>query len=95
MLNSIWIKWLVRRQVAARANPALAILGAGAFDLGVVKLPLNGEVAGFVITNRWSCRLRLSSDSIGCRRCGSLRVGDSAAQLNSMLGRILAASVTE
>ena len=37
VLNSIWIRWLDRRQVAARAIPALAILGAGAFDPGVGK----------------------------------------------------------
>ena len=37
------------------------------------------------ITNRWSCRLKWSSFSYECRRCGSLCAGDSAAQLNSML----------
>jgi hypothetical protein len=37
------------------------------------------------ITNRWSCRLKWSSVSYGCRCCGSLRAGGSAAQLNSML----------
>jgi len=42
-------------------------------------------VFGSAITNRWSCRLRWSAGSNGCRRCGSLRAGDSAAQLNSML----------
>jgi len=36
-------------------------------------------------TNGWSCRLRWSFGSKECRRCGSLRFGDSAAQLNSML----------
>jgi hypothetical protein len=38
------------------------------------------------LTNRWSCRLRWSSGSYECLFCGSLRTGDSAAQLNSMLG---------
>src|SRR5208337_3704323 len=37
------------------------------------------------LTNCWSCRLKWSSFSYGCRCCGSLRVGDSEAQLNSML----------
>jgi hypothetical protein len=37
------------------------------------------------ITNRWSCRLKWSSVSYGCRCYGSLRAGDSAAQLNSSL----------
>jgi hypothetical protein len=41
---------------------------------------------GRAITNRWSCSLRWSSDSKVCRCNGSLRAGDSAAQLNSMLG---------
>jgi hypothetical protein len=33
--NSIWIRWLAIRQVAARAVAALAILGSGAVDPGV------------------------------------------------------------
>jgi len=37
------------------------------------------------LTNRWSSRLKWSSVSYKCRRCGSLRACDSAAQLNSML----------
>ena len=45
------------------------------------------EWKGKYITNRWSCRLRRSSGSNECRRRGSLRAGDSAAQLNSMLWR--------
>ena len=45
--------------------------------------------AGGKITNRWSCRLRWSSGSKECRRCGSLRAGDSAALLNSMLNKSL------
>jgi hypothetical protein len=40
---------------------------------------------GVAITNRWSSRLRRSSGTMGCRCYGSLRVADSAAQLNSML----------
>jgi hypothetical protein len=48
---------------------------------GSEKAPGSGN-----LTNRCSCRLRLSSGSKRCRRCGWLRVGESAAQLNSMLG---------
>ena len=37
------------------------------------------------LTNRWSCRLKLHlfREELACR--GSLRAGDAAAQLNSML----------
>ena len=37
------------------------------------------------LTSRWSCRLEWPPGSVECRRCGSLRAGDSAAQLNSVL----------